>query len=229
MLLEFKLIMIRRNHQVKLNKENRKAFKKIKDYMYNSSLVFFEKEEVLQQILDIMLQAQNEDKSINLFLGHDHKKFCDSVISEYSTTKSFVLRVIGFIDRFIIFAFLGMLLDMINYKAPVFKLNTVITMVFLLFITEPFSRKSRKEDIYPTYKYLPIKRSLPANKNSFILAIPFSFITTKVLSLLNKKYGLDLLNYKFKLYSIRYLIVFAILFICISEIYKSVCNKQRMS
>lgn len=60
--------------------------------MKNSTLSSFEKEEFFQQLLDMMLQSQLENKSIHLFIGEDYKKFCDSIINEYNESKSFIFN-----------------------------------------------------------------------------------------------------------------------------------------
>jgi DNA-binding ferritin-like protein (Dps family) len=228
MLLELKLLSIRKRQEVKLNGGNREAFNGIKEYLSNSSLVLFEREEVLQQILDIMLQAQNEDKDISLFLGRDHKKFCDSILIEYNTTKSFVMRIASFFEQLIIYIILGMLVDMIFEQAPTFSINTMKNTVYLLFVFNPMSRKSRKEKIYPTYKYAINKKVLPTGMIVVISFIPYAIITNEVLSAIGKKQGLDLVNAQVSIFSIRPLLIFGILFVIISEIYKSICNKQRV-
>ncbi|MCM0648909.1 DUF1048 domain-containing protein [Clostridium swellfunianum] len=222
MLLELRLLRIRIRQQTKLNEANREAYDAIKDYLSNSSLVFFEREEVLQQVLDMMLQAQIEDKDINLFLGNDHKNFCDSIISEYSTTKSFMLRIISFIEVLIFYMLLGIVLDMIFLNAPSFTISTIIYFGFFFFIFNPIFRKSKKEIVYPRNN----KMLSPGAVSMFLFVL--YIVASRILYNIGKKHGLDLLHAQINIYALRYLLIFSILFVLTSETYKLICNKQRV-
>lgn len=228
MLFEMRLMLLRKKQQNNLTKKNREAFYNISQYMDTSSLVFFEREEVLQQILDTMLQAQSEGKDINLFLGRDHKEFCDAIIREYSTSKSFVLRIISTIEKLILYTLLGILLDMLLNQAPVFEINFIICLPGVLLILNPMSRKSRQEKIYSKIKYSIIEK-VPRGLISFILYVTYSAIVAIIFSYIGKKQGVDILGAQISVFSARYVLFFGILLITVSEIYNSICNKQRMS
>ncbi|MCM0648864.1 hypothetical protein NBE98_10800 [Clostridium swellfunianum] len=227
MYLELKPIRIRRKQQVKLNKENRKAFDSIKQYMETSFLVSFEREEILQQVLDSMLQAQSEGKDINLFLGCNHREFCDSIIMEYSTTKSRVLGIISLIEDVIIYTILGMFFGMLFYKAPVFNLNSIITTTGLLLIVYPMSRKSRREKIYPKNNFLPEVNQFPRGLVSFILYLVYGLILAAIFSSIGKSQGVNLSTAQISIFSAKPFFIIGILFVLASEIYKSICSKQR--
>lgn len=78
MALEFK-----RNRLVKeLNDRNLSIFNDIVEYIELGLLSSVEREEVFQQVLDMMLQAQSEGKFVSEVIGNDIKGFCDSIIEE---------------------------------------------------------------------------------------------------------------------------------------------------
>ena len=58
MLLEWRLKIIRFKQQKKLNGSNLYLYKCITSYIKNSELSETEKEEILQQIMDMILQSQ---------------------------------------------------------------------------------------------------------------------------------------------------------------------------
>jgi DNA-binding ferritin-like protein (Dps family) len=229
MFFEMRLMLLRKRQQDNLRKKNREAFDTIRLYMDTSSLVFFEREEVLQQILDTMLQAQSEGKDINLFLGRDHKEFCDAIIREYSTAKSFVLRIISRIEELIVYTMLGILLSMLLNRSPVFEINIIISLTGFLLILNPMSRKSRQEKIYPEKKY-SIRKKVPSRGIiSFILFMAYGVIVGKIFSYIEKKQEVNILGAQISIFSVRHLLIFGILFVALSEIYKSICNKQRIA
>lgn len=88
MIIEWQLRQIRLKQQKKLNEANLYLFKSITSYIENSNLSTREKEEILQQIMDMMLQSQFENKPVDMVIGQDYKDFCKSVIEEYKRGKS---------------------------------------------------------------------------------------------------------------------------------------------
>lgn len=110
MLLELKLKKIRLKERKKLNEKNYTLFKQLTKYIKNSDLRGFEKEEILQQVMDMMLQAQSKENDIDKVIGNDYEEFCQSIIMEYSNTKNSIYKVFSFIQRYLawllmIFAF----------------------------------------------------------------------------------------------------------------------------
>jgi DNA-binding ferritin-like protein (Dps family) len=67
-------------------------FKEIIKYIKNSNLQYIEKEEALHQIMDIILQAQAEQKSADVIIG-GYEASCKSIIEEYTKDKSTVYTV----------------------------------------------------------------------------------------------------------------------------------------
>lgn len=102
MFTAWKLKKIRVKEQRKLDEKNLALYKNITSHMKESNLTADEKEEVLQQIMDMMLQAQKEDKSIDLFIGDDYEVFCNSIIEEFNNSKNVVYKILNYIQKYLI-------------------------------------------------------------------------------------------------------------------------------
>ncbi|MCB2310228.1 DUF1048 domain-containing protein [Clostridium tagluense] len=76
MILQFKKNKLKKE----LNERDLKNFEDIVQYIEISPLSSIEREEVSQQVLDMMLQAKNEGKFASEVIGDDIKGFCDSII-----------------------------------------------------------------------------------------------------------------------------------------------------
>ncbi|WP_027624297.1 DUF1048 domain-containing protein [Clostridium lundense] len=218
MFLELKLSKIRSREEKKLNKKNYASFKEIEQYMRNSTLSSIEREEVFQQILDMMLQAQCENKSIDLFLGNNHKNFCDSIINEYNKSKSFMLKAISLIEELIIYFIAWISLDMLFSFSLKFNLNSLITASLLCIIT--FIKKSKITST--TEKN--IKSSI--NK-SFLFIVPLVFFTKIILNIITSIFKINT-DINITLYSARYFFIGCILFLLISQLYKIKSNTMRI-
>ncbi|MCG4579925.1 DUF1048 domain-containing protein [Clostridium cochlearium] len=215
MFLELKLLKIRMKEEKKLNKENHTLFKEIEEYMNNSTLSSFEKEDFFQQLLDIMLQSQLQNKSIDLFIGEDHKQFCDSIINEYNVSKSFILKTINFIEQFIVYIGVWIILDMIFYFKLHFKVSSLITAsLFCIILYIKKSQISSKDNVNSGLKSL-----------SFI--VPIVFISKIIINIGTDMLSVDI-SKTISLYSIRYFIVISILFFIFSEFYKIKSNKSKI-
>ena len=210
MFLELKLMRIRRREQKILNTENLTEFNYIKHYISNSTLSFFEREEALQQILDSMLEAQAKNKSIDLFLGSDINEFCDSIIMEYSTSKSLMLKTINFIEQLIIFISLWISLDMLFSSALYFKLSSLISAALLCIVSFIFIQKSKLRCELKLYFYI----------------FGVYIIITSIIHILVKPLGLNLNTY-ISFYSIKNVFVISIALVLMGETYKAKCNTQR--
>jgi len=98
MLYGLKLRKLRIREQEKLDEFSLGMFKKVTEYIKNSNLTYAEKEEVLQQIMDIILQLQAEHKSLDPVFD-DYEVFCNSIIKEYTSDKTLVYTVLHYIQR----------------------------------------------------------------------------------------------------------------------------------
>lgn len=99
MLLAYKLRKVRSKEEASLNEINKETFKNLSAYILNSHIKEVEKEEALNQIMDMILQAQNENKDLNLIIGKDHEKFCAEVVEEYYLGKPLLYRILNYIQR----------------------------------------------------------------------------------------------------------------------------------
>ncbi|MEW9094302.1 MAG: hypothetical protein AB2417_04385 [Clostridiaceae bacterium] len=217
MFLELKLLKIRSREEKKLNKKNYKVFKVMEEYIGRSTLSFFEKEEVFQQVLDIMLQSQMENKDINLFLGKDHKEFCNSIINEYNESKSFVLKSVGFIEEFIIYVIMWLSLDMLFSFKLQFKLGSLITASLFCIIT--FIKKSKITNSSDD--------SMKSALESFSYVLPIAILSKLIVTAIGPIINIDI-NMIINLYSARYFVIISILFLFFSELYKIKSNKVKI-
>ncbi|MHC6179935.1 DUF1048 domain-containing protein [Clostridium sp. JNZ X4-2] len=106
MLSGWRFKKIRLKEQKKLNSTNLYLYKSITVYIQNSNLRTIEKEEILQQIIDMILQAQMENKSADLIIGQNYKEFCKSVIQEYSSGRSAVYTSLDYMQKFFLWTIL---------------------------------------------------------------------------------------------------------------------------
>lgn len=118
---------MRLREQKKLNKSNLSLYKNMTAYIQisNSSLTFAEKEEVLQQIMDILLQAQMEKKSVDLFIGKDYEVFCNSIIDEFNNSKGETYRVVKYVQACLLYMLILIGIKFLLSAHP-FSLNMTI-------------------------------------------------------------------------------------------------------
>lgn len=217
MFLELKLLKIRAREEKKLNKTNHEIFKEMEEYIGKSTLSFFEKEEVFQQLLDVMLQSQQESKDINLFLGNNYKEFCDSIINEYNESKSFVLKSVGFIEEFIIYILMWISLDMLFSFNLQFKLSSLITPSVLCIITFIIQSKMTNSS----------KDTMKSALKSFSYALPIAIFSKPIATTLTDIINIDI-NMSISLYSARYFVIASITFLLFSQLYKIKSNKGKI-
>ncbi|EJO5346172.1 DUF1048 domain-containing protein [Clostridium botulinum] len=70
-----------------LNDMNYEIFTNIVCYLRTSSLSERQCEESIQEILDMFLAAENNNKPIENIIGNNPKEFCDEIIESYATKK----------------------------------------------------------------------------------------------------------------------------------------------
>lgn len=152
MFLETKLKRIRIKQQNKLDNKNLYLYKSITTYIQNSNLRKVEKEEILQQIMDMMLQAQSENKNTSAIIGNDYEEFCQSIIMEYEANKNKTYRVVSLIQRYLSTLFIVSLFiwimggDISNYLLD-FKitLDNFIMANIVAIILVPASKKENQK------------------------------------------------------------------------------------
>lgn len=145
-----KLRNIRIKEQKKLNENNFCLYKHIIAYIKATNLTIYEKEEILHQIMDMLLEAQYENRDKSFIVGDDYKKFCKSIIDEYMLTKSKVYIVLDYVQRYVLWMIIGLGLEgfynlfLINQLT--ITLNDIFTWnmisLFIVFISKSVTREA---------------------------------------------------------------------------------------
>ena len=180
----FKLKLLRYKSKKNLNTKNRGLYNAITCYINNSDLSLYDKEEVLQEILDIILQAQFHNRNINLFIGDDYEKFCDQVIEEYLTNRSKSLKVISLLERNIILGLIisGVLVitNKIGEDILGINLNQVIFILLMVVVIIPIYKKGRQgTSSYDLFHKVFLMNSSLYRRN---VKIPIIFISLLVIA-----------------------------------------------
>lgn len=97
---------IRLKEKEKLNSKNKALFQCITEYINCCDITKSDKEEILHQILDSLLQCEQENKDVEIFIGQDYKKFCDAIVDEYNSSTTRLYIAINFIEKYFIQLFI---------------------------------------------------------------------------------------------------------------------------
>lgn len=229
MLLQLKLRKVRLKQQKKLNKTNLYLYKSITSYIQNSDLRGIEKEEILQQIIDMMLQAQIENKPVKLIIGDDYEEFCKLIIKEYDSSKSKTYMVLNYIQKYlfwmllistVILIFRGISINSLSNMG--ITLDQFIVANVIALIVFPASKKGKQETA--SIKSLPQRFLFIISSNrtwgKAVILMMFIFIFTG--SVLPEMIGSEFLNYIITpLEAAPYLVLILVL-AGIIEIYKRI-------
>ncbi|MBU3160774.1 DUF1048 domain-containing protein [Clostridium frigoris] len=235
MLLECRLKVTRFKQQKKLNTSNLYLYKSITSYIQNSELRGTEKEEILQQVMDMMLQAQIEDKPMTLIIGNDYEEFCNSIIDEYSSDKSENYRVINYIQKSLLFTIILLFLFSMIRKITHPSIDLGITVDFLItsiaisFIMLPAIKKRNQERSSSQvfwYQELYAMGSDLSKSDVFSFFIAICTVGAIRLILL-KILGTKIFTYTITLYSCIQDVGLILVIIIILECYKRMYNKGR--
>lgn len=232
MLLEWRLKEIRFKQQKKLNASNLYLYKSITSYIQNSELRGTEKEEILQQIMDMMLQAQIEDKPMTLIIGNDYEEFCKLIIEEYSGDKSTTYKNLNYIQKGLLWFILTSIILMILRSALNSSLNLGITVDYLIIacvislIMIPAVRKSSQENASLASWYQRLYTVNNGVTKSGSKAFIIMIITVGLMRfVLEKTVGPNIFNYTILLYSAIPYVVLIFIIIGLIESYKIFHNK----
>ncbi|KGM95515.1 hypothetical protein Z968_08915 [Clostridium novyi A str. 4552] len=234
MMLEWKLKKIRLKEQKRLNDNNFALYKNMVDYIKVSDLTGLQKEEIFQDIMDIMLQAQMEDKNIDLFIGKDYEVFCNNIIEEYSNGISKKYKIVNYIQRYI-FVFMSLFIIMgISNKfngdsiSIGVTINQIIFINFIALFLTPILRIRKQGDIniYPIY--FPIQKIIKVRRirNNKSIMVPYCamFIVSIILNnIIQTVMDIDTTRYIVKIKPLYGAGVISI--IMIMELYKIMYNK----
>lgn len=229
MFYELQLRKIRLREQEKLNEKNSCLYKNMTAHIKNSSLTQYEKEEVLQQIMDMMLQAQEESKSIDIFIGNDYEVFCKSIIEEINNSKNTGYKILNYLQKYLTCMMLTAIMMSIgnfitkhsvplSITADQFMLASAVSIFILPF----FHNRNREEMYVPINEKINFKINM-VNKNHpfFIVLLIIFFIRFAIV----KMFGSGILNYDFTLHESIYAILFISVTIVLIETYKRTCNR----
>lgn len=227
MLIEWRLRMIRHREQKKLDEKNLALYKSMTSYIANSDLNGREKEEVLQQIMDMLLQAQVENKSVDLFIGNDYEVFCDNIIKEYTNDKSRAYKVLSYIQKYLIWLVL-IGLNMVIVGGIINKSGFYITMeqfmfanYFALFVV-PLSRKARQINAYT-----PLAQRFYINRDESIISLVLvGFLMVVFKFVVGRLFGKDVFYLKLGLLeSVPYIGIILLIAAAI-EVYRRVYDRR---
>jgi DNA-binding ferritin-like protein (Dps family) len=238
MLMELRLRKIRLREQNKLNESYLFLYRDITSYIRNSSLLGYEKEEILQQIMDMMLEAQEDNKAIDLVIGKDYEVFCKSIIEEYMNYRRKEYRLLRYIQKYLIwltfliilFCSVGMI---INQSTSIrIKVNDLIFANAWAMVFMPFVKETRQVSITNYIKqknyFAYLFRGMYSPKRNILLvllAVLVLFFGTKYI--LINLYGASIINYQVSLIRNAKYFVILLLGILAIEIYQKVYDKKK--
>lgn len=241
MLSAIRLKRIRFKEQKKLSEGNLRLYKNITEYIQSSNLTLGEKEEILQQIMDMMLQAQIEDKCIDLFIGKDYEVFCKSIIDEYNNSKSRSYKIISYTQKYLMLMILIVAImgfsnilngDSVNFTITMDQfIETNALCILIIFILK--LKKQGIVSVLPAYvpEYIPghkrINSRININDKSIIGPIAILMIIMFCVKfIIEKLFGLNTMNYNINLYDNIYCIVTIPAVVGLMEIYKRTCDNK---
>lgn len=233
MLLEWRLKQIRLRLQKKLNSTNLALYKSMTLYIQNSGLRVIEKEEILQQIIDMILQAQAENKPMSLIIGNDYEEFCRSVIEEYGRGKSRIYKAFSFIQRYLVWMLLISAAIIIFSGIFSFSLPSGITIDQLLLVNIislvilPLSKRSRQQTSSFTSLYSRfyiMKRGFDGTETQIFAAMLVMVLLIRFI--IARIFGSEAFNYTVALYKCMPYALVSVLIIGTIEIYKRIYDKR---
>lgn len=102
--------------------------------------------------MDMMLQAQSEEKDTSVIIGDDYEEFCQSIIIEYETNKNKIYKAVSFIQRYLYTLFIVSLFmwiiggDISNYLLDYkITLDNFIMANIVAIILVPASKKENQK------------------------------------------------------------------------------------
>ncbi|MFL0195689.1 DUF1048 domain-containing protein [Clostridium sp. WILCCON 0269] len=233
MLLQWQFKKIRLKEQKKLNETNLYLYKAITIYIQNSNLRLIEKEEILQQIMDMILQSQVENRSVDLIIGQDYEKFCESIIEEYRSSKNTVYNVLNCMQKYLIWMvsialFMSLLNGIIIHSLNLgINMNQFVMANVVALIIIPASKKEKQKN--SSIFYLP-QRLYAMNKGlvqSGIYAIILISLVSVILKfILQKVLDWRTFSYTIILYKVLPYMLIIILVITLIEIYKRIYDRD---
>ena len=236
MIESLKLRKIRLKEQKNFNENNLCLYEHITSYIKATNLTSYEKEEILHQIMDMLLQAQYENRDKSFVVGDDYKKFCKDIITEYTNSKSKLYIALDSLQRYIFWLTLTVLANLLsNYFGGdnIFSITlnelllSNIIAISLAFVSKLITREAVLVPISATSK-LTSKFKYNINPNVglnlfcavFLVTLIFQFILDKVFNIDPYKYFINLNDV------ILIIIPIIILVLLVIAIYKKNYNRK---
>lgn len=199
MLETLKLRNLRLKEQKKFNENNLCLYEHITSYIKATNLTSYEKEEILHQIMDMLLQAQYENRDKSFVVGEDYKEFCKSIINEYTNSKSKLYIFLDYLQRYIFWSGLTVFAYLLDNK---FGINNTLSIslsqlllsniiaINLTFISKLITRESvlvpisEKSKLSSKFKY-NVNQSVALNLlcGVFLVTLIFQLILDKVFNI----------------------------------------------
>lgn len=218
MLSAIRLRSIRLREQKKLNDTNLCLYKHITSYIQIcSNLELDEKEEILQQIMDMILQAQVEGKSVDLFIGKDYEVFCDSIVEEFNNSRNKYYKIVNYVQKYLLWTTLLVIISGIFNVINGDSSNLTITLkqfiqanaMILLLIPKKINARFNIKD------------------ERFVSSVvTFSIIFTLINLIIRKLLGGEILKYSISLINNIYYLPFIFIAIGIIGMYKRLSSDK---
>lgn len=228
-----KLRNIRIKEQKKLNENNFCLYKHIISYIKATDLTMYEKEEILHQIMDMLLEAQYENRDKSFIVGVDYKRFCKNIIDEYMVTKSKVYIVLDYVQRYILWMTIGIGLDALYNLFLINQLTITLNDIFTwnmisLFIVFISKSAAREAIVVPISEKSKIKVNINFNNSKIVSYLVGIFIFSLILQLVSRHlFNIDPYTYVILLQSNIFIIILIILLVLIGiSIYKYQYTKR---
>jgi len=178
--------------------------------------------------MDMMLQAQIENKSMNLVVGEDYKEFCKSIIEEYREGKSKFYWFLNYLQKYLIWMVLITLFMVLVNGMSGITVNQFLLVNMITLISIPVSKKDSQENAstapLPLYKRIYFRRDLTKSAIWILIAgivmMLFSYI-------IEDKLGLSFTNYKISFSAGITYPVIIFLIIGAIEIYKRIADMKQ--
>lgn len=232
-----KLRKIRLEEQNKLEETALYLYRDITAYIMNSDLQYNEKEEVLQQIVDMLLEAQASKRDINIVIGPDYELFCREVIGEYMHSKKLGYKILNFLQKYLIWLLLYVAIfciaNRINNKSTTLSItvNELLFANFWALVFIPFTKEAKRTSITNYTKqgnFLGyIFQGMYRSKQKFL----YVFVLTGALIfgvkyMLINFWGNSLINRNLELLSNKKYIIVILLVIIGVETYKKAYDRE---
>lgn len=182
----------------------------------------------------MMLEAQAENKSVDLFIGKDYEVFCRSIIDEYNNSKSSLYRFLNLIQRFlvmftVVIAFMS-LQSYFDSGIYGFKLDQILIAIEISILMILISRLKTNGKLGFTAAYLPFYKRIKYNylnqKDISAPIVGFIIFAPFINIMLQRLVGDAVFNYQINFYSNMLYFIAIILCAALIQIYKISYNNK---